>query len=111
MGECGITDGLLSTNSYNLTIAIDETFLHIYFLSKQVYWILILLIWKTAVLWKNDPVVFLRSFREINVDLKISIRKQALCSSGLDSCIECEKAHRFTPPVFTRICDLIESRT
>ena len=73
-------------------------FLYIYFLSKQVYLIFLLLILKTAGLWKNDPVVFLRNFKEINVDLKISIRKQALCSNGLDNCIECEKAHRFTPP-------------
>ena len=38
MGECGITDGLLSTNSYNLTIAIDETFFlaYIFFVKASI---------------------------------------------------------------------------
>ena len=38
MGECGITDGLLSTNSYNLTISIDETFFlaYIFFVKASI---------------------------------------------------------------------------
>lgn len=38
MGECGVTDGLLSTNSYNLTIAIDETFFlaYIFFVKASI---------------------------------------------------------------------------